>query len=165
MKISVKIATAVAGAGLTIAAFADKYDDLAKKGYRWVDTDGPFACPAKDDLQSVIKNQSDQNQVHMVEQLKAYFLVRGALVQVVQEDKAAGMSQFNGGGLNCWTLSKFLSKRPIKDLNDTIETPVNPDSSTAVMSNNSQLGATALPAATATPSATATPVPSPTPTP
>jgi hypothetical protein len=156
MKISAKIAIAVVGAGLPFAALADKYDTLVLKGYRWVAADGPYACPSKDDLQSIVKNKNDENQIHMVEQLRAYFLVRGSLVQVVQEDKASGMTLFNGGGLSCWTLDKFLSKRPVKDLNGAIETPVSPDLPGAV-STNRPLGG--IPSATATPGTSPTPTP------
>jgi hypothetical protein len=156
MKIRAKIAIAAAVAGVTVSAFADKYDDLAKKGYRWVATDGPYACPSKDDVQRIVGNKSDENQIHMVEQLRAYFLVRGVLVQVVQEDKASGLTQFNGAGLNCWTLEKFLSKRPIKDLNGTVETPISPDLPGAV-STNRPLGGIATPSATATPGTSPTP--------
>jgi len=64
----------------------------------------------------------------MVEQLRAYFLIQGALVQVVQEEKASAMTQFSAAGLNgtFWTLNKFLSKRPIKNIIGIIETPSNP---------------------------------------
>jgi hypothetical protein len=49
----------------TSAALADKYDDLVAKGYRWITTDGPFACASKDDLNRIIKNRSDENTLRM----------------------------------------------------------------------------------------------------
>jgi hypothetical protein len=159
MRIRSIIAVAITISGLTSAALGDKYDDLVRKGYRWVSTDGPFACPSKDDLQRIVKNQNDENEIRMVEQLKAYFLVRGALVQVVQEDKSFGMTQFSGGGLSCWTLTKFLSKRPIANLTGTIETPVPSGSPSTNISANGQPGESAMPGATATPSGSPSPSP------
>lgn len=35
---------------LTPFALADRYDDLAAKGYRWVTVDGPYAYFSRDDL-------------------------------------------------------------------------------------------------------------------
>jgi hypothetical protein len=121
---------------------------------------GPFACHSKDDLQQIIKDQSDANKLQMVEQQRAYFLVRGALVQVVQEDKASGMSQFQptAVGGSFWTLSKFLSKRPIRDFVGNIQTPSQPDSTSVnAPGTNDQLHATATPGATVAPSASPTP--------
>jgi len=158
---------------LTIAvvastAVADKYDDLAKQGYRWINTDGPLACPSKDDVQRMLKDRSDTNprsqtdELHMVEQLRAYFLVQGVIVQVVQEDKASDMTQFSAAGLNgtFWTLNKFLSKRPIRNMIGIIETPSNPASPTVNILGTNE---TAMPGATATPGETVTPSASPTP--
>jgi len=94
MKVGTILAIAAAAVGLTSTAVADKYDDLAKQGYRWINTDGPLACPSKDDVQRMLKDRSDTNprsqtdELHMVEQLRAYFLVQGVIVQAVQEDKA-----------------------------------------------------------------------------
>jgi hypothetical protein len=162
MKVRTILAIAAAAVGLTSTAVADKYDDLVKKGFRWINTDGPFACPSKDDVQRMIKDRSDMNQLHMVEQLRAYFLVRGAIVQVVQEEKASGMVQIVAAGLNgnFWTLNKFLSKRPIRNISGTIETPSNPASPTVNIPGTNE---TAMPGTTATPGEAATPSASPTP--
>jgi len=110
---------------LTSTVLADQYDDLVAKGYRWVTTDGPFACASKDDLNRIIKNRSDENTLRMVEKGGVYFLIRGGIVQVVQEDKASGLSQVRWDGIaaNLWTPSKFLSKRPILSILGTIATP------------------------------------------
>ena len=62
---------------LTSSVLADQYDDLVAKGYRWVTTDGPFACISKDDLNRIIKNRSDENTLRMVEKGGVYFLIRG----------------------------------------------------------------------------------------
>jgi hypothetical protein len=163
MKLRTILAIAAAAVGLTLTAVADKYDDLVKKGFRWINTDGPYACPAKDDVERMLKDKNDTDQLHMVEQLRAYFLIRGVIVQVLQEDKASGMTQFSSAGLNgtFWTLSKFLSKRPIQNITGNIELPVNPASPTVNIPGGNQ----ALPSLTATPGETATPSPSPTPSP
>jgi hypothetical protein len=162
MKLRTILAITAAAVGLTLTAVADKYDDLVKKGFRWINTDGPYACPAKDDVQRMLKDQNDTDQLHMVEQLRAYYLIRGVIVQVIQEDKASGMTQFSSAGLNgtFWTLSKFLSKRPIENITGTIEVPVNPASPTVNIPGGDQIG---MPSPTATPSEAETPAPSPTP--
>ena len=168
MEVRTILAIAAAAIGLTSTAVADKYDDLAKQGYRWINTDGPLACPSKDDVQRMLKDISDTNprserdELHMVEQLRAYFLVQGALVQVVQEEKASGMTQFSAAGLNgtFWTLNKFLSKRPIRNIIGTIETPSNTASPAINILGTNE---TAMPGATATPGETSTPSASPTP--
>jgi hypothetical protein len=168
MKVRTILAIAAAAVGLTSTAVADKYDDLAKQGYRWINTDGPLACPSKDDVQRMIKDisdthlESERDGILMVEKLRAYFLVQGAIVQVVQEDKASDMTQFSEGGLNgtFWTLNKFLSKRPIRNMIGIIETPLNPASPTVNILGTNE---TAMPGATATPGETATPSASPTP--
>ena len=58
---------------LTSTGFLDQYDDLVRKGYRWVTSDGPFACRSKEDLQRIIKDQSDENTLRMVSQGGVYF--------------------------------------------------------------------------------------------
>ena len=151
------IVLAAAAVVLTSTALADKYDDLVTKGYRWVTIDGPFACRSKDDVNRIIKNRSDENTLRMVQQGGVYFLIRGAIVQMVQEDKASGISQVHSDGIvgNLWMPSNFLSKRPILNVLGTIATP-----SQAIGVNkpdtNSQLDVT-TPSETATPSATPTP--------
>ena len=51
---------------LTSIGFSDQYDDLVKKGYRWITSDGPFACRSKEDLQRIIKDPSDENTLLLV---------------------------------------------------------------------------------------------------
>ena len=170
MKVRTILAIAAASVGLASTVVADKYDDLVKKGFRWINTDGPYACPAKDDVERMIKGKSDTDQLHMVEQLRAYFLIRGVIVQVLQEDKASGMSQFSSAGLNgtFWTLSKYLSKRPIENITGTIEVPVNPATPTVNISGGNQTAMpsqTGMPSPFATPGEGATPGPTPTPSP
>jgi hypothetical protein len=61
----------------------------------------------------------------MVSDLHAYYLIRGVLVQVVQEDAASGMSEVHlpGGFKTFWTLKRFLSRSPVKDTFGAVETP------------------------------------------
>ena len=113
---------------LTSTGFSDQYDDLVRKGYRWVTSDGPFACRSKGDLQRIIKDQSDENTLRMVSQGGVYFLIQGVIVQVAQEDKASGISQIHWDGIvgNLWMPSNFLSKHPILNVLGTIATPSQP---------------------------------------
>jgi len=125
MKARTMIGIVAAAIWLTSTAFSDQYDDLVKKGYRWVTTDGPFACRSKEDLRRIIKDQSDENTLRMVSQGGVYFLIQGVIVQVAQEDKASGISQIHLDGIvgNLWMPSNLLSKRPILNVLGTIATP------------------------------------------
>jgi hypothetical protein len=166
MKAQIMIGIAAAAIWLTSSAFSDQYDDLVKKGYRWVTTDGPFAAASKDDVQRLINNQTDENRLKMVSQGGVYYLIRGGIVQVVQEDKASGLSQVHLDGIvpSLWTPSKFLSKRPITNILGTIATP---SQGIGVTNSdvNTQLDVTATPGASATPThgEAAEPTASPTP--
>src|SRR6516165_4127055 len=104
MKPRTMIGIGTAAIWLTTAGFSDQYDDLVKKGYRWVTADGPFACRSKDDVQRLINNQTEENRLKMVSQGGVYYLIRGVIVQVVQEDKALGLSQVHWDGIaaNLW---------------------------------------------------------------
>ena len=152
MKARTILFIAAAAIYLPSIASADNYKDLAAKGYRWVTTDGPFACASKDNVQRTLKNQSDENKVRMVSEGGVYFLIRGVIVQVLQEDKASGLSlvRWDGIAANLWTPSKFLSKRPIVNILGTIATPTQAIGVTN-SDVNSQLDVTATPGATATP--------------
>ena len=61
----------------------------------------------------------------MIERLRAYYLIEGVIVQVVQEDAATGVSKIHSAeiGPDVWTLTTFLSKRPIKNIDGEIEVP------------------------------------------
>jgi hypothetical protein len=110
---------------LTSAGLASSYDELAAKGFRWVTVDGPYGCPSKDDLRQITKNRTDEIELRMVEQLRAYCLIPGGIVRLVHQDAASGMSQIHSAGIgtDLWTLTIFLSKRPIKNTYREIETP------------------------------------------
>ena len=152
MKARTMIGIGAAAIWLTSTGFSDQYDDLVKKGYRWVTTDGPFACRSKEDVQRLINNQSDENRLRMLSQGGVYYLIRGVIVQVVQEDKASGLSQVHWDGIvaNLWTPSTFLSKHPVTNILGTIATPSQPIGVTK-SDVNAQLDATATPGASATP--------------
>ena len=117
--------TAAAAVTLTSTVSADKYEDLVAKGFRWANVNGLYACVSKDDVARMVNNRSDEVLLKMVEQVKAYFLTPGALVQVVEEDPQSGLSKIRLAGItvDLWTLTKFLSKHPIKDTYGVVETP------------------------------------------
>jgi hypothetical protein len=166
MKARIILAIAAAAAYLTPIALADKYKDLVAQGYRWVTTDGPFACASKDAVQRILKDQSDENKIRLVSQGGVYFLIRGVIVQVLQEDKASGLSQVRWDGIteNLWTPSRFLSRQPITNVLGTISVPGQPIGIN-IPGTNSQLGTTPTPVPTVTPThgETAEPGASPTP--
>jgi hypothetical protein len=70
-------------------------EDLAANGYRWVSVDGPYGCPSKDDLRQITKHRTDEIKLRMVEQVRAYHLIPGRIVRLVQQDAASGMSQIH----------------------------------------------------------------------
>ena len=121
----VTIILAAVAAGLASTALADPYKDLAAQGYRWVSVDGPYACRSKDDLRKITKHGNDMSEVRMVQELGVYYLIQGQIVQVDQEDAAAGMSQIHvpGHATKVWTLTRFLSREPIRDASGIFETP------------------------------------------
>jgi hypothetical protein len=125
MKVPTILSVGAAAVLLTSAGLAANYDDLAAKGYRWITVDGPYGCPSKDDLRQITKHHTDETELQMIEQLRAYYLIEGAVVQVVLEDAAAGMSQIHSAeiGPDVWTLTIFLSKRPVKNGYGEIEAP------------------------------------------
>lgn len=126
MAVTKVLLVAAAAALLTSAGLAANDEELVKEGYRWAAVDGPFACPAQGDLQVLIKKADDDElRLQMVEQLRAYYLVRGTIVKVVKEDPASGLAEIQIAGIipALWTRSRFLSTRPIPDVEGVIETP------------------------------------------
>src|SRR3984957_5109879 len=125
MKASIVLAVAVAAMALVSTAFANKYDDLVAKGYRWATPDGPYACVAKEDVHRMANNPGDSVVLKMVEQVKVFYLTPGTIVQVTEEDSHSGTSKIRMAGItvDLWTLSSFLTKRPIKDTYGVVETP------------------------------------------
>jgi hypothetical protein len=113
--------------GLTCTALAVNYSDLQAQGFRWVTVDGPFACTTEQEVQQITGHRTDATELQMVENLQAYYLIPGTIVQVVQEDRGTGMSQIHLGGITTalWTYTKYLSKKPIEDTYGVVETPEN----------------------------------------
>jgi hypothetical protein len=124
MKMLTMIIVLIVAMGMRSTAVPDN-DDLVTQGYRWVKIDGPYACPTREDLRDITRDPSDFNALHMVEALRAYYLIQGALVKIVQEDVPTEMEQIRIAGIiiDLWTYDKFLSKDPIEDAYGVIETP------------------------------------------
>jgi hypothetical protein len=125
MRVPIIVLAAVVAVALGSTASADPYKGFTAQGYRWVAVDGPYACPSKADLQEITSHRTDLLEVKMVSDLRAYYLIRGIIVQVVQEDAASGMSEVHlpGSLRTFWTLTRFLSRSPIKDTFGVVETP------------------------------------------
>jgi hypothetical protein len=125
MKVSILLAVAIAAMTLASTASGNKYDELVAKGYRWATADGPYACVAKEDVHRMANNPGDSVVLKMVEQVKAFYLTPGTIVQVTEEDSKTGTSKIRLAGItvDLWTLTSFLTKHPIKDTYGVIETP------------------------------------------
>ncbi|MBV8143024.1 MAG: hypothetical protein JO279_07365 [Verrucomicrobia bacterium] len=126
MKTTTLLALAAAAAlALKSTASANKYDELVAKGFRWATADGLYACVSKDDVRRMANNPGDSVELKMIEQVKAYFLTPGTIVQVIEGDTSTGTSKIRLAGItsDLWTLTRFLSKHPIKDTYGVIETP------------------------------------------
>ena len=110
--------------GLASAALSINDTRLGNK-YRWIVVDGPYACASKEDLRQITKHYTDETELQMVNELRAYYLIAGTIVQLVREDSSSGMSQIHFAGItrDLWTYTRFLSKRPVTDPYGVIETP------------------------------------------
>src|SRR5260221_11909016 len=119
------IVLAAAAVALGSTASANRYKDFAAQGYRWVAVDGPYACPSKADLQEVTGHRTDLLEAKMVSDLRAYYLIRGVIVEALQEDVASGMSEVHlpEGFKTFWTLKRFLGRRPLEDTVGEVEEP------------------------------------------
>jgi hypothetical protein len=111
--------------GLASTALSINDARLAADEYRWIIVDGPYACPSKEDLRQITQHHTDETELQMVGELRAYYLISGTIVKLVQEDSSSGMSQIRLGGItrDLWTCTRFLSKRPMTDPYGSIETP------------------------------------------
>src|SRR5580692_4733673 len=127
MKAHTILAVAAAAITLTSTALGDKYSDLVAKGYRWAIADGLYACVSKDDVRRMVNNPGDEVGLKMVEEVRAYFLIPGTIVQVIEDDPSSGLSEIRMAGIivDLWTLTRFLSERAVKDTYGVIETPAN----------------------------------------
>jgi hypothetical protein len=124
--------------GLASTALSINDARLAAEEYRWIIVDGPYACPAREDLRQITQHHTDETELQMVNQLRAYYLISGTIVKLVQEDASSGMSQIHLGGItrDLWTYTKFLSKRPMTDPYGSIETPENSGLSAQAMGSS-----------------------------
>lgn len=113
--------------GSATAGAVANYNDFVAQGYRWVTKDGPYGCPSKDELREIAKDYSESTGLQMIRQGQAYYLIRGDIVRVIQEDAASGMSLIRVPGItkDLWTFSRFLSKHPVANAFGVIETPEN----------------------------------------
>jgi hypothetical protein len=170
MKIPTILAVAAAAITLTSSALGDKYSDLVAQGFRWATADGLYACVSKDDVRRMANNPDgeagDEARLKMVEQVKAYFLIPGAIVQVTEEDPGSGLSKIRMAGItvDLWTLTRFVSKQPVKDTYGVVETPETsgliPNAPSAI-----DAGPTPVTGFSPVPGMSPTPGTSPTPTP
>ena len=132
------VVISVIGLSLTCTTWADdlpqiEYSvrtpvkDLVAKGYRWVAVNGPYACATEQDLRQITSDHTDSRELHMIENLKAYYLIPGALALLIRDDHDNGMSEILLPGIltPLWTYTKFLSARPIEDTYGIVETPDN----------------------------------------
>jgi hypothetical protein len=160
MKRLIFLAAAVAATTIASTALGGKYDDLIAKGFRWATADGPYAAVAKEDAHVVANHPPDHVILKMVEQVKVFYLTPGTIVQVTEEDPKTGTSKIRMAGItsDLWTLTKFLSKRPVKDTYGVVETP-----ETSGLIPNSSTGIDAGPTPTPTFGASVTPGASPVP--
>jgi hypothetical protein len=152
--------------GLASAALSINDTKLGNE-YRWIDVDGPYACASKEDLRQITKHYTDETELQMVNELRAYYLIAGIIVQVVREDSSSGMSQIHLRGItrDLWTYTRFLSKRPVTDPYGVIETPEASGlvSVQATDTSDTRERPDARPAPYASPQATVSPVPPATP--
>ena len=127
MKLLISFITAVS-LGLTGTVLGgDNYSALAAQGYRWVTINGPYACNTEQGVERIVARHTDVAELQVVENIQCYYLIRGAIVQVIKEDPARGMSQMRFGSIitPLWTYNRFVSKHPVKDTYGVIETPEN----------------------------------------
>jgi len=148
--------------GLASTALSINDAKQAVDEYRWIVVDGPYACPSKEDLRQITKHHTDEIELQMVDELRAYYLIAGTIAQLVQEDSASGMSQIHLEGItrNLWTCTRFLSKRPVKDPYGVVETPETFGLSAQVTSTSDtreRSGATPAPSISAQPTASPAP--------
>ena len=172
MKIITILAGSAAAIALTSSALGDKYSDLVAKGYRWAIADGLYACVSKDDVRRMVNNPGDEIELKMVEEVKAYFLIPGTIVQVTEDDPSSGLSQIRMAGItvDLWTPTRFLSKHAVKDTYGVVETPETsgliPTAASAIDTGPTpEVGFSPVPDTSTSPGTSPAPGASPTPTP
>ena len=87
--------------------------------------DAAYACTTEQDLQRIAGHRNDVTELHMVESIRCYYLIPGAILQVIKVDPARGMSHMRLLSINrsLWTSTRFLSKQPVQDTYGVFETP------------------------------------------
>src|SRR5258708_40136568 len=99
-----------------LASVALSIDDT-KLGneYRWIVVDGPYACASKEDLRQITKHHTDETELQMADDLRAYYLIAVTIAHLVEEDSSSGMSQIHLVGItrHLCTCTRFLSKLPL----------------------------------------------------
>jgi hypothetical protein len=126
VKLAISIITAVS-LGLAGTAPGDTYDTLAARGYRWIVVHGPYGSTTEKGLQRIIGHRNEGTGSQSVEDEQAFYLIPGRIVQIIKENPGAGTSLVQMGGFPTllWTYTRFLSKRPLRDVYGVIETPEN----------------------------------------
>ena len=134
------------------SATATDFQSLAEQGYRWVRVNGPYATPNKNDAAKLAEAKSAATDVELQDKTRAYFLLPGMLVFILENDTAAGLSRFRASGIvvDLWTETKYLSPSPVKDSYGVTETP-----------DSSGLGHLGSPTPSPSPNASIVPGPSP----
>jgi hypothetical protein len=112
-------------AAMLSTATATDFQSLAEQGYRWVRVNGPYATPNKNDAAKLAGAQNAATDVALQDKTRAYFLLPGMLVFILENDTAAGLSRVRASGIvvDLWTETKYLSARPVKDSYGVTETP------------------------------------------
>jgi hypothetical protein len=126
VKQAISIITALS-LGLAGTALGDNYDTLAAKGYRWIAVHGPYGSTTEQGLQHLTGRRKDREGSQSIEDNQAFYLIPGRIVHIMKEDPADGTSLVQMGGFPTllWTYTRFLSKRPVRDVYGVIETPEN----------------------------------------
>jgi hypothetical protein len=125
MQLLISFMTAVS-LGLTGTVLGDdNYVASAAQGYRWITANGPYACNMEQDVERIIAHHTDAIELQVVQNIQCCYLIPETIVQVIKEDPARGMSEMRLGSVtrSLWTYSRFLSKRPVPDMDGVIETP------------------------------------------
>jgi hypothetical protein len=156
MKFATPLVSVFALVGFVVTSSAVDYADLVAKGYRWSSVEGPYACPAKEDARKILARPSSSTDLDQSDRVRAYYLIPGMVVLVLETDASSGLSRIRAGGITAdlWTATKYLSSRPIRNTLGVIETP---DTVSIVSSSSPQPSATPSPLASPGIAPTATP--------
>ena len=76
--------------GLTLPARQGRLSGLARLV---LTADGQYGFRSRDDLLQMLKERGEGNKLKLIEQVRAYYLIPGTIVQVIHEEGALGTSQ------------------------------------------------------------------------